>query len=107
MWGITKFSLKLLSRVDETFPYVSVWIPEVPKKVCFFMWLATREVILMAENLRKWKVVCLSWCFLWRETGEDVEHICYIANKSRGYGGYLWMIWRFLGDAKICEGVDA
>uniref|UniRef100_A0A0V0GRV8 Putative ovule protein n=1 Tax=Solanum chacoense TaxID=4108 RepID=A0A0V0GRV8_SOLCH len=42
---------------------------------CFFTWLATRGVILMAKNFRKQKVVYISWCFLCKEAGEDLNHI--------------------------------
>lgn len=47
--GITKCSLTspFMSRVEESFPCVFVWIPQVSRKVCFFAWLATRGVILM------------------------------------------------------------
>lgn len=47
------FYEKLLVRVEDSFPFESVTIPKVPRKVCFFTWLVTRGVILTAENLRK------------------------------------------------------
>ncbi|WMV50440.1 hypothetical protein MTR67_043825 [Solanum verrucosum] len=47
---------KLLVREEISFPHILVWIPKVPRKVCFFAWLASRGAILMTENLRKRKV---------------------------------------------------
>ncbi|KAF3652347.1 hypothetical protein FXO37_17559 [Capsicum annuum] len=38
-------------------------------------WLATRRMILTTENLRKQKVVCVSWCFMCKEMGEDMDHL--------------------------------
>lgn len=29
---------------------------------------------MTTDNLRKRKVVCISWCYLCKETGEDVDH---------------------------------
>lgn len=50
----------------------AVYISKVLMKVCFFTWLATRGVILAMENHRRQKVVCMSWCYLCMEAGEDV-----------------------------------
>lgn len=44
----------------------TVWIFKVSRKVC--IWLATRGVILTAEYFRKGKVVCVSWCYMFKET---------------------------------------
>lgn len=62
--------VKLLVREEIVFPHTSIWIPRVSRKVCCFTWLATRGVILTAENLRKRKITCVSWCFMCKESGE-------------------------------------
>ncbi|KAG5608685.1 hypothetical protein H5410_019966 [Solanum commersonii] len=72
-WGVNEFErmLQLLRQhceaVDRTdsirwrlgnngvFPIKSS-IPKVPRKVCFFTWLAARRVILTTKNLRKTKL---------------------------------------------------
>lgn len=54
--------------------------------LCFFTWLATRGVILTAENLRKRKVTCVSRCFICKESGEDVNHLLLHCRMA----SYLW-----------------
>lgn len=63
------FGEKLLVRVEEGFSVKSIQIPKVPRKVCFFTWLAARRVILTTKNLRKTKVICISWYNLCNEVG--------------------------------------
>lgn len=53
----------------------AIWIAHVPRKVCFFSWLATREVILTVEKHRKRKVFCVSWCYTCKETTEEMDHL--------------------------------
>lgn len=63
----------------------------MPKKVSFFTLLAIIGVILTVENLRTLKVVCLSWCFLCKDGGEDVDHIllhCDFSHQVWGGGIY-------------------
>lgn len=53
IFSVKLYYEKLLDMDEVAFPYSSVEIPGVPRKVFFFIWLATREVILPVENLRK------------------------------------------------------
>lgn len=62
--------------------------------------LATRGVILTAENLRKRKVVCLRWCFLCKEQVRRWTIFCYIAIKPRLYGNISLNGLEFLG---LCQ----
>lgn len=39
------------------------------------------------ENLRKRKVVCISWCYLFTEAGKDVDHLLLHCTCSRECGG--------------------
>lgn len=57
------------------FPCNARWIPKAPRWVSFFTWLAKRGAILITENLRKWKVVCINCCFMCKEAGENVDHL--------------------------------
>lgn len=58
------FYEKLLSREEVEFLHNKIWVPRVPRKDC-----------LDSENPRKQKVVCLSWCYMCEEAGQDVDHI--------------------------------
>lgn len=64
MFSVKSFYEKLLVGEEEVFLCSAMWIPKVLRMVCIFTDLATREVILMAENLRKWKVDCVNWCYM-------------------------------------------
>lgn len=44
------------------------------ERCVFFTWLVYKGVILMAENLRERKVTYISWCFMSKGLGEDVDH---------------------------------
>lgn len=52
---------KCLIIVESDFPYNEIWVPNVPCKECFFIWIATRGMILTEENLKKIKIICISW----------------------------------------------
>uniref|UniRef100_A0A0V0IAL5 Putative ovule protein n=1 Tax=Solanum chacoense TaxID=4108 RepID=A0A0V0IAL5_SOLCH len=68
--------MRLLVREKVKFPRNAIWAPSVTRKVCFFFTsLATRGVISIAKNLRKWKDGCISWCYRNKETGKDVDHL--------------------------------
>ncbi|WMV56091.1 hypothetical protein MTR67_049476 [Solanum verrucosum] len=41
---------------QKRYPHALVWIPKMPRKVCFFVWVATRGVILTVENFKKRKL---------------------------------------------------
>ncbi|KAF3618130.1 hypothetical protein FXO38_12830 [Capsicum annuum] len=51
------FYEEILIREEVEFPYNLIWVHNLPRKVCFLTWLATRGVILMVGNLRKPKMV--------------------------------------------------
>lgn len=51
MFSVKSFYEKLMVRTEVSFPHSSVWIPNVPRRVCFYPWLATRGVSLTAEIL--------------------------------------------------------
>lgn len=84
VWGTMVFLKKLFMLLEQwfflcqdlfardcllrrrLFPCNAIWIPQVPRKVCFFSWLAAKRGD-MAKNLRKWKVVCVNWCYMCKE----------------------------------------
>ncbi|WMV13364.1 hypothetical protein MTR67_006749 [Solanum verrucosum] len=80
----------------------------MPRKVCFFTWLATRGVILMAKNLRKRKDVCMSWCYLCKELCENVDHIllhCNLATRLWEdifrWFGFSWIMPRIVKELML------
>lgn len=94
LFSLCSFYKKLLVRAEDSFPHDSVWVPKMLKKVCFFTWLATRGMILMAESIMKRKVVCISWWLLYKEAGKDIDHILlYCKQATRLW----WDIFRWLG----------
>lgn len=77
----------LLVREEIVFPRTSIWIRKISRKMCFFTWLAARGVILIAEKLRKRKITCVSWCFMCKESREDMVHLllnCWVAASIWG-----------------------
>lgn len=47
----------------------------MPRRVAFFVWVATHGRILAADNLMKWGFVMANWCTLCKASGETVEHL--------------------------------
>lgn len=43
MFTLKSYYERLLRREEHSFPYRSIWVPKVPRKVCFFVWLAKRS----------------------------------------------------------------
>lgn len=61
------------------------WVSRVPRKVHFFVWLATMGAILAVENLRNRRITYISWFFMGRCSGGDVNHLllhCKVATQS-------------------------
>lgn len=82
--------MSLLMREEFISTRDSIWIHRAPWKMCFFGWLAARVVILKTENLRKRRITCVSWCFMCKGLGEDVDHPqlhCKVAKR---------LLWRSL-----------
>ena len=75
----------------------------VAKEGVFFSWLAARGVIL-TEELRKRKVVFISWCYLCKEADEEVDHLLQHFCQATTVVGYVQLVWYVLGDAKVCQG---
>lgn len=104
MFSVKSFSDKLLSGEEVAFPHTSIWIPKVPPKVCFFTWLAARGAILTAENLRKRKINYVSWCFMCKSSGDNVDHLlihCPVAMRL-WWGVLCWfgITWVMPGTVK-------
>lgn len=57
--SVWSFYEKLLVREEPGFPCNAIWTQTVPRKVCFSTRLATRGVILTAENLESGRLSAL------------------------------------------------
>nr|XP_016509400.1 PREDICTED: uncharacterized protein LOC107826876 [Nicotiana tabacum] len=75
LFTVKSFYQSMLVREETTFPYSAIWIPRAPTNVCFFAWLAARGVILTAENLRKRGITLVNWCYMYKSSGEEVDHL--------------------------------
>jgi hypothetical protein len=45
----------------SSFPWKRIWKPEVSSRVSFFLWVASLGKILTIDNLRKTKIILVSW----------------------------------------------
>jgi hypothetical protein len=57
------------------FPWKGVWNPKVPPRVAFFLWTTVLGKILTADNLRKRKIVIVTWCCMCKDDGESIGHL--------------------------------
>lgn len=97
LFTVKSFYQSMLVREETTFPYSSIWIPKAPTKVCFFAWLAARGVILTAENLRKRGITLVSWCYMCKSSGEEVDHLMLHCPVS-------WGLWRAILNLLVFNG---
>ena len=58
-----------------SFSWRSMWQSKVPPRVAFFSWSASFGKILTIDNLRKWRIVVLDWCYMYKRCGESVDHL--------------------------------
>ncbi len=65
----------LTTNGEDCFPWKSIWKAKVPPWVAFFSWTAALGRILTAENLRRRRVIIVSWCCLCKMDGESVDHL--------------------------------
>uniref|UniRef100_A0A2N9FKE1 Uncharacterized protein n=1 Tax=Fagus sylvatica TaxID=28930 RepID=A0A2N9FKE1_FAGSY len=66
------------------FHWKGIWKPKVPPRVAFFMWTVALGKVLTADNLRKRKIVIISWCCMCKVDGESMDHLfmhCLVAKE--------------------------
>lgn len=56
-----------------------------------------RGTILTAENLRKRNITYVSWCYMCKCSGEEVDHLLLHCEWHRGCGGWFWTTLEYSG----------
>ena len=91
---VSEYYLSLFSTPDNLFPWKAVWCSKIPARVAFFSWTAALGKILTLDRLWNKGVPVMDWCFMWKRSGESVNHLllhCPIAFE-------LWsMVWSLFG----------
>uniref|UniRef100_A0A2N9FJQ0 Reverse transcriptase zinc-binding domain-containing protein n=1 Tax=Fagus sylvatica TaxID=28930 RepID=A0A2N9FJQ0_FAGSY len=72
---VKSYYKSLTTNGEECFPWKSIWKAKVPPRVAFFSWTAALGRILIAKNLRRRRVIIVSWCCLCKMDGESVDHL--------------------------------
>ena len=57
------------------FPWKCIRSVKIPRRVSFFLWTATRDIILTIDNLVKMNLPWVNWCCLCCCDGETVDHL--------------------------------
>lgn len=70
----------------------SIWKVPVPSKVAFFTWTTALVKTFTADNIRKWGMFMLEWCFVCKKGGKSIDHLflhCEVARQF--YGLKFWI----------------
>ena len=71
-----------------------MWRSKVPPRVAFFSWTAPLGKILTTENLWYKGVAVVDWCYMFKKSGESVNHL--LLHYPIAYD--LWsMVWALFG----------
>ena len=78
--GDGKFDIRSYYQVIQgnpnlLFPWKGVWKPKIPKRVAFFMWIATHNRILTLDNLMLRDRIVVNRCCMCCGDGESVDHL--------------------------------
>ena len=91
------------------FPWKSIWQGKVPPRVDFFAWTAYLGRVLTANNLRRWKIILMSWCCMCKVDGKSVNHLFLHYTIAQGLWfmvfslfGIHWVIPRRVMDLLAC-----
>uniref|UniRef100_A0A0V0HGV8 Putative ovule protein n=1 Tax=Solanum chacoense TaxID=4108 RepID=A0A0V0HGV8_SOLCH len=74
---------RCLTRDETIIPHDAIWIPRALRKV-FFCMVGNQRSGLAAENMRKWRIRYVSWCFMCKNSREDMDHLllhCQVASR--------------------------
>uniref|UniRef100_A0A2N9IC50 BTB domain-containing protein n=1 Tax=Fagus sylvatica TaxID=28930 RepID=A0A2N9IC50_FAGSY len=66
---------KVCWQPSQSHTVQSIWKAKVTPRVAFFTWTAALGRILMADNLRRRRVMLVSWCYMCKADGESVDHL--------------------------------
>jgi hypothetical protein len=62
----------LLSPIQSSFSWKSIWKAKVLPRVAFFVWTTTLRKILTLDNLRKRNIIMIEWCYMCKTFGESI-----------------------------------
>ena len=94
MFNICSYYTALRGSLPMKFPWKSIWSVHVPRRVSFFVWSATWDRILIADNLMQRGYQLVGWCCLCCCAGETTSHL--LLHCSFTYG--LWsFVFRSFG----------
>ena len=94
MFDICFYYIALRGSPPVKFLWKSIWSVHVPRRVSFFVWSATWDRILIADNLMQRGYQLVGWCCLCCCAGETTSHL--LLHCSFTYG--LWsFVFRSFG----------
>ena len=77
-----------------SFPWKTVWKPNLPTKISFFIWTAALGLILTNDNLQKRWLLVINWCCICKRAGETTNHLLLCCPVARE----LWcMVFTLFG----------
>ena len=88
IFSVSSFYKFLSSKDRPGFSWQSIWIPGVPTKVAFFVWLAALDRVLTIDNLIRRRLVLVNWCCMCQKDAESISHLllhCPVAYQ-------LWVV---------------
>jgi hypothetical protein len=109
VFKVKSYFSSLASGEGNRFSWKSVWKTQAPSRAAFFVWSATLEKILTADNLSKRKIIIVDRCYLCKRDGETMDHLllhCDVAstlwNHVFSRFGMSWVMLRRVVDLFYC-----
>jgi hypothetical protein len=109
VFKVKSYFSSLAGSEGSCFPWKSVWRTRAPSRAAFFAWSAVLGKILIADNLRKRKIIIVDRCYLCKRDGETVDHLllhCDVAstlwNHVFSQFGMSWVMPRRVVDLFSC-----
>jgi len=59
-----------------------------------FVWSATLGKILTMDNLRKWDVIVVDWCCMYKKSVESLDLLLLHCKMASALSCLMWDIWR-------------
>ena len=72
---VRRFYLSFYPPTILSFPWKIIWKSKIPPRAAFISWSASLGKISTTDNLCKWRVLVLDWCYMCKKCGESVDHL--------------------------------